>query len=551
MARLGKLPGLMRQAKREGWSQWVRSVADEKAVLNGCWFDIRRANRFERFCNGFLRLFQGRNKGTPVELLPWQRDDYTFPLYGWVRENDEGKIVRRYRRAFVFIAKKNGKSTLVAAQCLYHLSADGEAGAEVYAVANDEKQSGRIFAECNRMVVCSPELIEEIDIIRSELTLRYDRRFGTMRAISSNPDSAEGMNASAMFGDEMHKWQSRELLDAIQWAGIARDQPLFGIITTAGSDLESPCFEEYVYACGVRDGTIEDEQYLPVIFEAPTGKDILDESTWKAANPSLGKTLKIDDFRKDAKRAARSPRATAAFRRYRLNQWVAAGDKWIDPVQWASCARPFKPEDLAGKGYDCFAGLDLSRVADTTSLQLLFRLPEGRRAVLSYFWLPREAAAEAQERINYADYEGRGEITITDGEVQDYAQIFEDIARLHKLFRFRNLIFDPYNAEEITQKIASLGVKRWAMAQTKQYFTGPVDHLERLIRSRSIEHNGNKLMSFQMGNARIVQDSSGGKKPMKKNSDSLMKVDGPVALLMAVAGDLEAGESTGASIRWA
>ena len=111
--------------------------------------------------------------------------------------------------------------------------------------------------------------------------------------------------------------------------------------------------------------------------------------------------------------------------------------------------------------------------------------------------------------------------------------------------------FDPYNAEELTQKIARLGVNRWAMAQTKQYFTGPVDHLERLIRSRALEHNGNKLMSFQMGNARIVQDSSGGKKPMKKNSDSLVKVDGPVALLMAVAGDLESGKTVGGQIRWA
>lgn len=522
------------------------------AVLNGCRFDIRRAERFEQFCNKFLRLYQGKFRGTPVELLDWQRDDYTFPLYGWVRQSDSGRTVRRFRRSYVQISKKNGKSTLVAAQCLFHLVADHEAGPEVYAVANDEKQSGRIYAECNRMVLCSPVLKYAVQSVKSELLLCYPKTFGSMRAISSNPASAEGMNASALFGDEMHKWKSRELLDCIQWAGIARDQPLFGIITTAGDDPESICFEEYLYACGVRDGTIVDEQYLPVIYESEAGCDILDETKWKQSNPSLGKTLSYEDFRADAKRAARSPRATAAFRRYRLNQWVAAGDRWIKPEQWKACQVAFTPEDLAGKGYWCVAGLDLSRVADTTSLQLLFRLPGGRRAVLSYFWLPRSTVNDAQDRINYRDWEGRGDITVTETEVQDYEKIYEDIAALHRRFKFQNLVFDPYNAEEVTQKIERLGVRRWSMPQNLRYFTPAVDELERRILSRTIEHNGNAVMAFQVGNCRIVQNAEGGKKPMKKNTDSLMKIDGPVALLMAVAGDLEAGENAGTpSIRWA
>lgn len=550
MSHIAKLPGLIRQAKREGWSEWIRSPADEMAMLNGCVFDFQRAVRFESFCNRFLRLFQGKFRNTPVELLPWQRDQYTFPLYGWVRTAENGRRVRRYRRSYCQIAKKNGKSTLVAAQCLFHLTADGEAGAEVYAVANDEKQSGRIFSECNRMVVCSPVLHDVIRTVKSELMMTYPRAFGALKAISSNPASAEGMNASALFGDEMHKWKGRELFDCIQWAGIARDQPLLGIITTAGDDTESVCFEEYLYACAVRDGTIIDEQYLPVVFEADAGCDLLDETQWPKANPSLGTTLSIDDFRKDAQRAARTPRATAAFRRYRLDQWVAAGDRWIKPEQWSACHSDFDPESLVGKW--CIGGLDLSRVSDTTSLQLLFRLDGGRRAVLSYFWLPEATVANLQDRVNYRDWQGQGHIKVTEGEVQDYDEIKQDILGLHNKYKIKNLVFDPYNAENLTQDLERRGVRRWAMAQNIKYFTAAVDDIERRVLAKTIEHRGNLVMNYQMGNCRIVQNSDGGKKPLKKNTDSILKIDGPVAMLMATAGDLEAGENEGGGvgIRW-
>lgn len=554
-----RLGALKRKAKREGWLRWVRSEADEHALANGCRFDIARAEHVEAFFSTFLRHSQGDFADKPFTLLDWQRDELFYPLFGWVKTNERGNTVRRYRKAYVEIPKKNGKSTIASGVGLYMLVADGEKGSEVYSAASDRNQANIVHREAVNMVEKSPDLTKVLTVNRSTWNIAYKSTTSFYRALASKPENNEGFKAHCIIADELHTWtgeHGRALYDALRWAFASRTQPLFFQITTAGEEMLSVCGEQHDYALQLIEGKIFDDGYFPLIYGADPEDDPFDPETWAKANPSLGHTITRESFAADMSEAARTPSATARAKRYRLNIWTTGDDAWLPIREWDRNQRPFTDDDLAGRS--CYAGLDLSRTSDTTSLQLIFP-PENDTDdyhLISRFWLPEDKARELRGTIPYDLWAEQGLITLTPGNVVDYAFIEREIGELTQKFQIEKFAFDKTYAEDVTQRIeANFGIERVQFAQTIMNFAGPTAEFERLVISapRTVDndatdqpprnernpvllHNGHALMRWQVGNVRIKVDANNNKRPVKPNNPmDPRKIDGVVAAIMALA----------------
>jgi len=337
MARIAKLPAVKAKAKREGWLKWIRSEADERAALRGCYFSPWHAERVETFCSTFCCHSKGQWAGSPFELLRWQRDDLVWPLFGWMRADGS----RRYRRAYIEVAKKNGKSALVSALGLYLLIADNEPGAEVYSCAADRAQASIVHGEAVNMVDASPALENFLRVNRSTYAISYPETKSVYKAWSGAAKGKSGFSAHACLCDELQEWQGRKLWENLIHAGRARRQPLLIVITNAGDDMLSVCREQHEYAERVIDGTFEDDRFFGLIYSVT--KEELDEHgsrdrrLWRKANPSMGVTINEEDFLADLIEAERTPTAWAEFCRKSFSIWNTGIKRWLQLPQWRAC----------------------------------------------------------------------------------------------------------------------------------------------------------------------------------------------------------------------
>ncbi len=406
------------------WAHWIRSEADERAVTDGCTFDEAAGLHVVDFFEQFLRHTKGQWAGEPFRLMDWQRDDVILPLFGWKQADG----TRRYRTAYIELPKKSGKSAMCAGLSLYLLLADGEPGAEVYNAAVDREQAGIVFGEAANMVDSSPHLKRRLHVVRSRKTIAFPAGRGVYKALSAEVATKEGLNIHGLIFDEFHAQANRQLWEALRYGGAARQQPLFIIITTAGYDRTSICWEKHEYARKVIEGSIQDNSFFAYVAAADAEDDWMSEATWRKANPSLGVTFTVEDMRRAVLEVQNSPANENLFRRYRLNQWTEQDVRFISMVKWEEGAEPLR--DLSGR--TCFAGLDLATTSDITALVLLFPDADGTYDVLPIFWIPEERAIERERKdgVPYTQWIREGYIRTTRGDMIDYDTIRRDINAL-------------------------------------------------------------------------------------------------------------------------
>ena len=488
-------------AGRDGWPQSaIMSVADARAVVgDGCWFDVKAAKRVADFFVKFLRHSKGDFAGKPFEFLPWQRDDVMGPLFGWQRSDG----TRRYRRAYIEVAKKNGKSSLCSGIALYMMLADGEPGAEVYSAAYTRDQASIIFRECASMVERSDSLKPYLTVNRSikRINSRNDRSW--IQAISKEHSSAEGINAHCLIFDELHTQKSRDLWDTLLYAGAARRQPLFVSITTAGWDRTSICWEQHQYAEGVIDGTIEDSSFFAYIAAADEDDEWTDPAVWRKANPSMGVTLNEEAFAESCIEAQNSPAKENAFRRYRLSQWTQQSDRWMSMDNWDACDSPVDVESLRGR--ECWVGGDLATTTDIASIVCVFppQAEDEPFKVLPFFWVPEQLPRDANQA--YPAWIKSGHLETTPGNVTDYEFIRARIVELADALGFvvRMITFDPWNATHlVTQLEGQDGFNVKMFRQGFASMTAPMKELDRLILSKRVAHGGHPVLRWMAGNER-------------------------------------------------
>jgi len=519
------LAQLLADAEAAGWREWVRSEADERAVLDGCWFDIQAAQRVRNFFSQFLRHSKGQWARQPFVLLHWQWQDIIAPLFGWKRADG----TRRFRRGYIEVPKKNGKSTLFSGLSLYLLTGDGEPGAEVYSAAVDRDQASIVYNEAANMVESSPALASRLRVIRSTKRIVFEKLRSFYRALSADVPAKEGLNAHAVLIDELHAQKTRELWDTLRYAGASRRQPLHLAVTTAGFDRLSICWEQHLYAEQVLAGLIHDPAFFGYISAATPEDDWTDPEVWKKANPSFGITINEDQFAEDCREAQESPAKENSFRRYRLNQWTEQDVRWLNMAKWDACAG--NPGDL--NGCVCWAGLDLSSTQDITALVLVFREADVYSA-LAYFWVPEEGARhrERRDRVPYGTWISEEYIEATPGEVIDYDRIRAKINELGKQYEILEIAIDRWNATQLATQLTDNGFEVVPFGQGYASMNWPTKKLEEVVRAGRLRHGGNPVLRWMAGNASIETDAVDNWKPSKKKSRE--RIDGIVALIMAL-----------------
>lgn len=294
----------------------------------GYYFDHAAADRAVAFFEKYLRHSKGKWSGAPFVLEPWQRDDIIRPLFGWKRPDG----TRRYRHAYIELPRKNGKSTLAAGLALYLLVADREPGAEVYSCAADREQARIVFAQARQMVENSPALRKRLKTFRNAIT--YPQKAASYKVLSADAPTKHGLNSSGIIFDELHAQPNRELFDVMDTSIGARTQPIMIMITTAGYDLESVCYEQHLYAEQIANGVISDPSWFVYIAAAHPNDDWKNPATWKAANPGYGVTIGEEYLREQFIKAVKSPAYENTFKRLHLNLWTSQETKWIARADW-------------------------------------------------------------------------------------------------------------------------------------------------------------------------------------------------------------------------
>lgn len=532
--RPGRLKGLLATAKDEGWSEWIRTEADERAVLSGCWFDREAAARVEVFFERFLRHSKGEWAGKPFKLQEWQKRDLLFPLFAWKKRNG----YRRFRNAYIEVPKKNGKSALCSGISLYLLVADGEPGAEVYSAAADRDQASIVYGEAERMVISSPALSRRLRVIPSRKTILFPRTNSVYRALSADVPTKEGLNIHGLIFDELHAQKSRELFDTLRYGGAARRQPLLVSITTAGFDRNSICWEQHEYARKILKGIVEDESffaYIRAANEDPNEGPVDDWTSpeaWYKANPSLGVTISEEAFAAECREAQEKPTLQNSFKRYRLNIWTSADVRWMPMNKWDASVGSADPLQLIGKS--CFGGLDLSTTLDITACVFVFPWDDGIYKVHPLFWIPEENMRErsTRDRVPYEVWARQGLVRTTPGNVVDYTWIERDILEFADRHKVEEIAYDQWNATEIIQRLTDAGL---VMVPTRQGFasmSGPMKQTEALVYAGKLHHGGNPVLRWMADNVQASVDPAGNLKPDKGRSRE--RIDGIVALIMAI-----------------
>lgn len=512
---------------------WIKTKADEAAVRNGCWFDVQAAKHVCDFYESFLRHSKGKQWARQrFELLPWERDDVLYPIFGWKRADG----TRRYRTAYIEIAKKNGKTTLASGIGLYLLVGDGEPGAEVYSVATKRDQAAMAHDEAVRMVRQSPALFKRLRINETTKTIYHEDSSSKYAALAADAKGSEGLNAHGLIVDELHAWTDRTFWDSLRYSGAARKQPLHFIITTAGiADTTSLGWQMHDYAEKVLEGTTEDEEFFVYMRNAPFDAPWTAE-TFEAANPSYGTIIDPEEIAKAAETASERLWEENVFRRYRLNQWVQQAERAIDLVQWDTCAGDVVEDDLVGR--PCYGGLDLASRIDLAAFILLFPpAREGDRwQILCRFWAP-EAIAEKRAKqkltVQFKVWAKQGHLVLTSGNIIDYDTIKAKILADGKRFDIRLIAADRWNLEYLRQKLEARGCPEIIeCGQGYPDMSAPTKELLCMIAAQQLAHGGHPVLRWMAGNVTVTIDPAENIKPDRKKSTD--KIDGIVALLMAL-----------------
>jgi phage terminase large subunit-like protein len=487
-----------------------------------------RAVGFFREC---LTHTKGEWAGQPFRLLPWQ-EQIVRRLFGTVRRDG----LRQYRRTYIEVPRKNGKTSWAAGLGLYLLLADGEEGAEVYSAATDREQAGIMFGLAKAMVEANPALLAEVEIYQRAIVRKATG--AVYRVLSADVPTKHGLDAHGILFDELHAQPNRELWDVLTTAVGARRQPLIIAITTAGSDRNSICWEQHDYARRVLDGRIEDPSFLPVIYGADPAADWTLPETWAQANPSLGKTLKREYLATECQRAQQIVGYQNTFKRLHLNLWTEQDDRWLDIALWDRGATPL-PDDLAGR--PCWGGLDLAVTHDLTAFVLIWQREEGGYYARPWFWLPAAKLAERarKDRVPYQAWQEAGFLRVTEGNVTDYDVIREDLRELAESYAIQEIGYDRWNSTQLVTQLQADGATMVPIGQGFQSMAAPTRELERLLLEGSLVHGGTPVLRWMVGNVAIERDAAGNQKPSKRKSRE--RIDGVVALIMGLSRAMLAG----------
>lgn len=440
-------------------------------------------------------------------------------------------------------------SELAAAVALLLTCGDGEERAEVYGCAADRQQATIVFDVAADMVRMCPALNKRVKILASQKRIIYTPTNSFYQVLSAEAYSKHGFNIHGVVFDELHTQPDRKLFDVMtKGSGDARMQPLYFLITTAGTDTNSICYETHQKAKDILEGRKIDPTFYPVIYGAADDDDWTDPEVWKKANPSLGITVGIDKVQAACESARQNPGEENAFRQLRLNQWVKQSIRWMQMEKWDACSFAVNPDELEGRV--CYGGLDLSSTTDITAFVLVFppRNEDEKFFIMPFFWIP-EDTMELRVRRDHVPYDvwhKQGFLETTEGNVVHYGYIEKFIENLGTRYNIREIAFDRWGAVQMVQNLEGMGFTVVPFGQGFKDMSPPTKELMKLTLEQKLAHGGHPVLRWMMDNIYIRTDPAGNIKADKEKSTE--KIDGAIATIMGLDRAIRCGNDNTSSV---
>lgn len=514
----------------------------ETGPVRGLTWSLERALRAIDFFPDALCLAEGEHAGKPFHLEPAQQF-IVGSLFGWLGPDG----YRRFRTAYVEIAKGNGKSPTAAGIGLYGLIADEEVGAQIYSAATTKEQAKIVWTDAAKMVEASPDLKAEVTETINNLAFHAMGSF--FRPVAADSSKLDGFRPHFVIADEVHEHPNGKVIDKMRAGFKGRRQPLLIEITNSGFDRHSICYQHHELSLKVLEGGVVNDSWFAYVchldpcdpcrleghWQPKDGcqkcDDWRDPAVWPKANPLLGVSVTEKYLREQVQEAQDLPGKENIVRRLNFCQWTEQATRWLSMEVWDRNAGDVPDEQLVGRA--CFAGLDLSNTTDLTALVLDFPLEEGLHAVRCWFWCPEENIRRRAEkdRVPYDVWVRQELLTATPGNVVDYEQVRADIDRIGARYRIRELAVDPWNATETVSKLQDAGAPVFEHRQGFQSMNQPTKALEVALKHGQLRHGGHPILRWMAGNVTVSQDPAGNLKPDKERSPE--RIDGMVALIMA------------------
>ena len=503
-------------------------------------FDEERAERFF----DWMRLFKHRKgvlAGQYIEPHIIQKFNFGN-IYGWIHMETE---LRRFKKGYWQVARKNAKSQSLGTVGSYDASAFGESFAEVYCAATKKDQAKLVWDEIESMIMSNPDLRDRFKVAYGTIT--HIKSGSTIKFLSKEDrKTGDGTNPSTFIVDEYHAHDTTEIYDIGDSGMAARLQPLMMIITTAGFDLNKPCYRiEYKYVSRILDpdDPTENDEYFVMINELDKGDDIKDEKNWPKANPIICSYENgINYLRGQLKIALDVPEKMRNFLTKNMNIWIDAKENgYMDMSKWKVCEGEEKIDLLQ---YPVWVGIDLSTTTDLTSIGMVFKVDDNKFAIKQHSFMPEDKLHERinSDRVPFDLWEEQGHLTTTPGATVDYSFVEQHLLNLRDVgFNIQEINYDKWNATHFSQIMENHGFLMVEIPQMLRHLSGPTKEFRSKVYSENIIHFNDPLLNWAIGNAVQKQDAQ--ENIMLDKSKSTERID-PVAAIINAFSRATSGEQT-------
>ena len=496
-------------------------------------FDEEKAEIFIAFTE-MLKQYKDQWAGVPLHLEPWQV--FTFAnVYGWVHK-DTG--LRRFRKAFIFMGRKNGKSTMVSSVLLYDIIFT--AGAEGYCAATKRDQSRIVWESVAQMIKQHSDLRDLLHIYKSTTTIVNPSTAGKLTALSSESDKFDGLNPSACTVDEVAAMKDYSIIQVLQSGTASRPEPLIFEITSGSDNTNSAGAQEFERSQKILAGVYSDETFFTIIYTLDKNDDWRNESTWCKANPNLNVSVKMDTLRALCNEAKQNPSLEAEFRIKNLGQFLSPVTAWIPHDKWKRCilndTKLPKLENLPKSELVAIGAVDLSQRVDFTSYDVvILHIPTQTYYIRHHFYIPAEQIQDKCKTDSPLVYKWVEQkyINATPGTIVDYNAMFSDIEQSIETYGVNEVLYDPWNAGQLIDRIGPK-VDLVEIKQSLQSLSPMAKDFEAAVLDGRII-DPNPVMSWMISNCDIYKDPNGNIKPVKHGGKhSPLHIDGVVTSLMAL-----------------
>ena len=492
------------------------------------YFDEKAVDKVINFISK-LKHFTGEHNGKPFILSDWQ-EWIIYSIYGFKWKKDNNRVCRS---VYIEVGRKNGKTALISALCLYHLIADGEANASVILAANSAKQAGLCFNMASNFLSGVDPKGKFFKRYRDSIKFEYTK--SELHIVAADASKLDGLNASMYVQDELHEAPNGKVWNVLETSCGMRTQPLAVAITTSGFDKSSFCYEmrstnvEILY-----DKKKEDSSFCAIYTLDKNDDPFLEKKEiYKKANPNLDITIKSEYLTQQLRKAKNNPTLQTSVLTKLFNQWLSSSEEWISANYIMKAQKKFNYSDFEEPF--AYLGVDLGATSDLTCISCM--IPHEEKFYFrNYYFLPSECLTTNPNRELYRLWKQQGHLIVTHGNVCDYDAALNELMKLNEQIQIVQLTYDSWNATQFAISATENGLPLVPFSQSIASLNRPTKELARLILSGKVIIYENPIDRFCFQNVVIKRDYNDNERPTKESYNQ--KIDGVMAMIMALGGYL-------------